>query len=84
MLAVTPQCHPGRADSLDSAHGVAFYAGHLHQATDRVTGQAKIVFHGYFRRVFNLLRCATQGVGEGARGHGTGRSHLTLAAHLSP
>ena len=56
MLAVTSQGHSGGADRLNGAHRIAFNTGHLNQPADRVTGEAKVVFHGNFCGIFYLLR----------------------------
>ena len=82
VLAVTAQGHAGGVDRLDRGHGVAFDAGHLHQAANRVAGQAQIVFHADFGGVFHLFRRAAQHFGQRAGGHRAGRAHFALAAHF--
>ena len=82
MLATATQRHPRGADGFHRTHGITLDAGHLHQAADRVTGQAKVMLHRDFSGVLHLSGGAAQSVGQGARRHRAGRAHLTLAADL--
>src|SRR5690348_1092491 len=54
MLAVATQGHARGIDRLHRAHRVAFDAGNLHQAADRIAGQAEVVFHADLGGVLDL------------------------------
>ena len=77
-------CSASRAavTAVDDCDGVALDARHLHQAADRVAGEAEVVFHGDLGGVLHLLRGAAEHGAEGAGGHGAGRADLGLAAAL--
>ena len=55
MLAVAAQSDTRGIDRLDRRHRVALDTGYLYQSADRITGQAQVVFHANFSRVFDLL-----------------------------
>ena len=82
MLATATQGHPRGTDRLHRTHRIPLNTGHLHQATDRVTGQAEVMFHCNFCSVLYLSRGAAEGIGQGARRHRAGRADLSLAADL--
>ena len=45
-------------DGTDGTHSrncISFNAGYLNKSIDRVTGQAKVMFHSYFSRIFDLV-----------------------------
>ena len=62
------------------AEGVAFDAGYLHEAADRVAGHAEMVLHGDLGGVLDLGVAAAQGGREAGGGHGGGAADLALAA----
>lgn len=84
MTTVVTQRHLRGIDRLAGGDGVAFDAGDLHQARDGVTGQAERVLHGDLRRIADLGRCPTEGLGEPCSGHGCRGADLTLAVDLRP
>src|SRR5690606_19946238 len=82
VLAVAAQGHARGIDGLDRAHGVALDAGDLHQAPDRVAGQAEIVFHADLGRILDLRHGRAHGRGQAAGRHRAGHADLALAADL--
>ena len=60
MSARAAQGHAGGVDGLDGGDGVALNAGYLDEARNRITGEAQIVLHAYFRGVFHLVGCSPQ------------------------
>ena len=82
MFTTPSECHPGSTDSLHGTHRIPLDARYLHQSTNRVAGQAKIVFHGDLRRVLDLLGRAAQCIRQRASCHGARRAHLSLTPHL--
>src|SRR5690606_10490408 len=78
--AVALHRHALRVDRLDRAHRVALDARDLHEAADRVAGQAEVVFHADLGRVLDLPDAAAERRGEPARGHRAGDADLALAA----
>ena len=67
VRAVAAQRHARGVDRLDGAHGVALDARDLHQAADRVAGQAEVVLHADLGGVLDLLRRAAEHRGERRR-----------------
>src|SRR6185437_14558636 len=80
VLAVAAHRHALRVDGLDRAHRIALDAWNLHQAADRIAGEAEVVFHADLGRVLDLAHAAAQRRGERARGHRTGHADFALAA----
>src|SRR5918998_953652 len=56
VAAVAADGHPCGGDRLDGADRVALDAGDLHQAADRVAGQAEVVLDADLRCVLHLFR----------------------------
>ena len=71
-------------DRLYGPHRVALNARYLHQPTNRVTGEAQIVFHADFGRLFYIVIGATQRCREATCGHRTRNADFTLTTHLGP
>lgn len=84
MLSIAAQGHAHRIDCLHRAHGVALDAGHLHQAANRVAGQAEVMFHADLGGVLHLGNRTAQHFAQGSGGHGAGHADFTLATDLSP
>ncbi len=82
MLAIAAQRHLHGIDRLHCGYRVALDARHLHQAADRVAGQAEVVFQSDFGSVLYLRRGRPQHFGEAGSSHGTGRTDLALAANF--
>src|SRR3954465_10005164 len=80
--AVATDGHPCRGDGLDRADGVALDARDLDQAPHRVAGEAEVVLDADLGGVLDLLRGASDDLGQAGGGHGTGRADLSLASHL--
>jgi proline iminopeptidase len=80
--AVAAQRKPRRVDRLDRAHGVALDAGNLHEARDRVAGEAEVVFHPDLGGVLDLGVRAPERGREPGRRHRAGDADLALTAHL--
>ena len=57
-------------DGFHRAHGIAFDAGDLHQAFDRVAGESEVVFHRDLGGHHHLLRIAAQPFGQCTGRHG--------------
>src|SRR3712207_5404298 len=55
VATVAADGHPGRGDGLDRTDGVALDAGDLHQAPDRVAGEAEVVLDADLGGVLHLL-----------------------------
>ncbi|MNG24690.1 hypothetical protein D3C84_1094480 [compost metagenome] len=84
MRTVTAQRHLCGIDRFHRCDGVALDAGYLHQATDRVTGQPKVVFQTNFRSVFHLLGTGAENFCQAGSGHRASRTDFALATHFSP
>lgn len=56
----------------------------LHEAVDRIAGQTKVVLHGDFCRIFDLLVATAQGCGKTRGRHSRSNSNLSLAANFRP
>ena len=82
MRAVAQHGHAHRIDGGVGGHGVAFDAWDLHQATDRIAGQAKIVFDANLRGILHLMRSAAHHRAQSRSRHGTGCADLALASDL--
>src|SRR6185312_14659290 len=80
VLAVALQRHATGVDGFHRAHRVAFDAGDLHQAADRVAGEAEVVFHADLGRVLDLHQVAAERGGEAAGSHRAGHPDFALAA----
>jgi hypothetical protein len=63
----SPAARARGVDGLDRAHGVALDARHLHQAADRIAGEAEVVLHADLGGVLDLLRGAAQDLARGRR-----------------
>ena len=57
-LTVSCECEIRRGDGFNRPHAIAFDAGHLYQATNRITGQSEAVFYGDLCRILDLSRAA--------------------------
>ncbi len=55
MAAVPAHGQARGVDGLVRTHGIAFDAGNLHEARDRIAGESQIVFHADLGRVLDLL-----------------------------
>ena len=82
MLAVAAHGHALGVDRLDRAHRVALDTGDLHQAADRIAGQAEIVLHADLGGVLDLVDRAAERRGEAAGGHRAGHADFALATDL--
>src|SRR5690606_34237137 len=82
VLAVAAHGHAHGVDRLDRAHRVALDAGNLHQAADRVAGQAQVVLHADLGGVLDLAGAGAERRGQPGGGHRTGHADLALAADL--
>src|SRR5207342_27612 len=80
VLAVAAQGHARGIDRLHRAHRVALDAGNLHQAADRIAGQAEVVFHADLGGVFDLAERSAQCGRQAARSHRTRDADFALAA----
>src|SRR5699024_5291699 len=80
VAAIAAEGDARGVDGLDRAHGVALDAGDLHQAADRVAGQAEVVLHADLGGVLDLHRGAAERGGEAGGGHRAGHAHFALAA----
>src|SRR5690242_13958610 len=74
VRAVAPQGGTRGGDGLDRGDGVALDARDLHQAADRVAGQAEVVLHADLGGVLDLLGGAAHDRGHGAGRHRAGRA----------
>ena len=63
-------------------HRISFDTGNLHQAADGVAGQAQMMLHCYFSRIFNLIDLHGKKLCQSCRCHRTGAAYLGLAAAL--
>src|SRR5690348_5086127 len=79
VLAVAARRHALRVDRLDRAHRVALDAWNLHEAADRIAGEAEVVLHADLGRVFDLIDRAAERGREPARGHRARNADLALA-----
>ena len=77
--SIPAQGHARGIDGLHGSHGVAFNTGHLHQPTDRVTGETEIMLHGDLCRILDLPGCTAIHFSQCPGSHRTGRTHFTLA-----
>ena len=82
MHAVGGEAVGGGGKGSHGAQGVAFDAGDLDQAEDRVAGEAQGVLHADLRGVFYLAHVAAPELGGGGGCHTDGGAHLALAADL--
>ena len=82
VRAVAAQRRARGGDRLDGRDGVALDAGDLHEAADRVAGQAEVVLHADLGGVLDLLGRAAEHRGHGAGRHRARRADLALAADL--
>src|SRR3712207_2046593 len=78
--AVTTHGSAGRGGGLHRADDVAVDARELHQATDRVAGEAEIMLDADLGRVLHLRRGSPDDLGETDSDHGAGGRDLPLAA----
>jgi len=78
-MAVARKSQLGGSDSLGSSQGIPLNARDLHQSSNRVARQPKVVLHPDLRRVLHLGWSSAHHSGEASRGHRAGHSHLTLA-----
>ena len=82
VAAVAAEGEPGRVDRLDRGDGVALDAGDLHEAADRVAGEAEVVLDADLGGVLDLLGGAAEHLAQRPGRHRAGRADLALAADL--
>ena len=68
--------------ALMAAMALRSMQGYLDEARNRITGEAQIVLHAYFRGVFHLVGCSPQVLRKSGGGHGAGYAHFSLAAYV--
>ena len=81
--AIAGHGEAGGVDGFDRAHGVAFDARDLDEASDGVAGESEVVLHADLGGVFDLLGGASEKFDEGPGGHGASHAHFSLASHIS-
>src|SRR5688572_5450490 len=72
VRAVAAQREPRRVDRLDRAHRITLDAGNLHEARDRVAGEAEVVLHADLGCVLDLRVRGAEGGREPGRRHRAG------------
>ena len=82
MPAVAHERQARGVDRLHRPDRVAFDARDLHQAADRVAGEAQVVFHADFGGVLDLFGGAAHDGAEAGGGHRAGHADFALAADL--
>ena len=79
MPAGAAQREATGVDCLDGTHRVAFDAGYLDQAADRIAGQPQVVLHGDLGRYQHLPYAAPQALGQRSGSHRRRYADLGLA-----
>ena len=84
MGAFTLQGQALCIDCFDGSHGITFNTRNLDQPTDRIAGQAQVVFHTDFSCIFDLAHGSAKSSCQAARSHRTCNTNFTLATDLCP